>query len=51
MRQIKQLRKGLKETMLGPLLRQRPDVLPVIIPCEINVVDLGDMQWRLVKKC
>uniref|UniRef100_A0A8C2H3U6 HECT domain-containing protein n=1 Tax=Cyprinus carpio TaxID=7962 RepID=A0A8C2H3U6_CYPCA len=38
MRQIKQLRKGLKETMLWPLLRQRPDVLPVIFPPEKNDV-------------
>ncbi|KAI7789685.1 hypothetical protein IRJ41_018220, partial [Triplophysa rosa] len=38
MRQIKQLRKGLKETMLWPLLCQRTDVLPVIFPREINDV-------------
>lgn len=38
MRQIKQLRKGLKETMLWPLLCQRPDVLPVIFPPEKNDV-------------
>ncbi|XP_067289638.1 uncharacterized protein [Pseudorasbora parva] len=38
MRQIKQHRKGLKETMLWPLLCQRPDVLPVIFPRETNDV-------------
>jgi len=38
MRQIKQLRKGLKETMLWPLLCQRSDVLPVIFPREENDV-------------
>lgn len=37
MRQIKQLRRGLKDTMLW-LLHQRTDVLPVIFPREINDV-------------
>nr|XP_055060770.1 uncharacterized protein LOC129444253 isoform X3 [Misgurnus anguillicaudatus] len=34
MRQIKQIRKGLKETMLWPLISERPDVAPVIFPRE-----------------
>ncbi|XP_077371785.1 uncharacterized protein LOC144015560 [Festucalex cinctus] len=34
MRQIKQLGKGLKETMLWPLISERPDVAPVIFPRE-----------------
>ncbi|KAI2646736.1 Acetyl-CoA decarbonylase/synthase complex subunit alpha 1 [Labeo rohita] len=38
MRQIKQLRKGLKETMLWPLICQRPDVVPLIFPHEKNDV-------------
>ncbi|KAM9431929.1 uncharacterized protein Hap1MRO34_002921 [Clarias gariepinus] len=38
MRQIKQLRKGLKETMLWPLICQRPDVVPLIFPREKNDV-------------
>ena len=31
-RQVKQLRRGLKETMLWPLLTSRPDVVPLIFP-------------------
>ncbi|RXN07813.1 G2 M phase-specific E3 ubiquitin- ligase-like isoform X1 [Labeo rohita] len=38
MRQIKQLRKGLKETMLWPLICQHPDVVPFIFPREKNDV-------------
>ena len=32
MRQIKQLRKGLKDVMVWPLLTSRPDVVPLIFP-------------------
>ncbi|KAM6997495.1 G2/M phase-specific E3 ubiquitin-protein ligase-like isoform 5-T5 [Tautogolabrus adspersus] len=32
MRQIKQLRKGLKDVMLWPLLTSRPDVVPLLFP-------------------
>lgn len=32
MRQIKQLRKGLKDVMLWPLLTSRPDVIPLLFP-------------------
>ncbi|XP_062847590.1 uncharacterized protein LOC134310012 isoform X2 [Trichomycterus rosablanca] len=37
-KQIKQIRKGLKETLLWPLMTHRPDVLPVIFPRESNAV-------------
>ncbi|KAK6312330.1 hypothetical protein J4Q44_G00179940 [Coregonus suidteri] len=32
MRQIKQLRKGLKDVMVWPLLTSRPDVVPLLFP-------------------
>ena len=38
MRQTKQIRKGLKETMLWPLISARPDVAPVIFPRESSAV-------------
>ncbi len=38
MRQIKQIRKGLKETMLWPPISERPDVAPVIFPQESSAV-------------
>lgn len=38
MRQIKQIRKGLKETILWPLISERPDVAPVIFPRESSAV-------------
>ncbi|XP_077378930.1 G2/M phase-specific E3 ubiquitin-protein ligase-like [Festucalex cinctus] len=39
MRQIKQLRKGLKDVMLWPLLTSRPDVVPILFP------KTGEMQF------
>ncbi|KAG9262440.1 hypothetical protein AMEX_G24214 [Astyanax mexicanus] len=38
MKQIKQIRKGLKETELWSLMTQRPDVLPIIFPRESSAV-------------
>ena len=38
MRQIKQIRKGLKETMLWPLISEHPDVASVIFPRESGAV-------------
>ncbi|CAL8313935.1 unnamed protein product [Arctogadus glacialis] len=38
MRQIKQIRKGLKETMLWPLISERPDVALVIFPRESSAL-------------
>ncbi|XP_060780795.1 G2/M phase-specific E3 ubiquitin-protein ligase-like [Neoarius graeffei] len=35
--QIKQFRKGIKETGIWPLLTTRPDVLPLLFPCEKDV--------------
>ncbi|KAJ8250871.1 hypothetical protein GJAV_G00214170 [Gymnothorax javanicus] len=35
MRQIKQIRKGFKETMLWPFLSERPDVAPIVFPREL----------------
>ncbi|TKS74062.1 hypothetical protein D9C73_008143 [Collichthys lucidus] len=35
--QIKQFRKGIKETGIWPLLTARPDVLPLLFPCETDV--------------
>ncbi|KAI2665849.1 G2/M phase-specific E3 ubiquitin-protein ligase [Labeo rohita] len=45
MRQIKQLRKGLKETMLWPLICQHPDVVPFIFPREKNDFVLNCIIW------
>ncbi|TDH03167.1 hypothetical protein EPR50_G00160130 [Perca flavescens] len=39
MRQIKQLRKGLKDVMVWPLLTSRPDVVPLLFP------KMADMQF------
>ncbi|XP_024119330.1 uncharacterized protein LOC112140569 [Oryzias melastigma] len=33
-RQVKQLRKGLKETLVWPLLVERPDIIPLFLPRE-----------------
>ncbi|KAJ4931393.1 hypothetical protein JOQ06_025690 [Pogonophryne albipinna] len=38
MRQIKQIRKGLKDTMLWPLINQRPDAAPILFPQESSAV-------------
>ncbi len=46
MRQIKQLQKGLKKTMLWRLLCQRPDVLPSYFPMQDKLcADLGGMSF------
>ncbi|XP_034536180.1 uncharacterized protein LOC117810445 isoform X2 [Notolabrus celidotus] len=37
-RQIKQIRKGLKETMVWPLISGRPDVVPILFPNESSAV-------------
>ncbi|XP_049434738.1 uncharacterized protein LOC125890240 isoform X1 [Epinephelus fuscoguttatus] len=38
MKQVKQIRKGLKETMVWPLICARPDVAPEIFPREMSSV-------------
>ncbi|XP_072563412.1 G2/M phase-specific E3 ubiquitin-protein ligase-like [Paramormyrops kingsleyae] len=50
MRQIKQLRKGLKDVMVWPLLTSRPDVVPLLFPRMAEIMYtpqmlLGKITW------
>uniref|UniRef100_A0A0F8BL25 G2/M phase-specific E3 ubiquitin-protein ligase n=1 Tax=Larimichthys crocea TaxID=215358 RepID=A0A0F8BL25_LARCR len=45
--QIKQFRKGIKETGIWPLLTARPDVLPLLFPRETDV----ELTPQMVLKC
>ncbi|XP_041823362.1 uncharacterized protein LOC121629366 isoform X2 [Melanotaenia boesemani] len=41
-RQVKQLRKGLKETMVWPLLTERADIIPLFLPRESETAPTGE---------
>ncbi|XP_023813581.1 uncharacterized protein LOC105358285 [Oryzias latipes] len=41
-RQVKQLRKGLKETMVWPLLTERPDIIPLFLPRDSETAPSGE---------
>ncbi|KAK1158972.1 hypothetical protein AOXY_G22816 [Acipenser oxyrinchus oxyrinchus] len=42
-RQIKQLRRGLKDTMMWPLLHARADVIPLVLPSESDALYTSQM--------